>query len=75
MKAMLLFLWNRRTTVVGYIQVILGVLAASSGVFSDEALRWIVLANGLLLACLGHYNNHRVARDRQGAEQLAKRAG
>lgn len=60
MKAVLLFLWNSRTTAFGYIQVVLGVLAASDGLFSVQVLKWIILINGILTACLGHYNNLRI---------------
>lgn len=59
MKEVLLYLWGRRTTVFGYIVVILGVLAVSDKVFSPETLKWVVLANGLFGACLGHYNNRQ----------------
>lgn len=56
-KQVLLFLWNSRTTVFGYIQVIIGVLAASDGVFGPKALKIVILTNGILTAVLGHYNN------------------
>lgn len=55
------FLWSRRTTTFGYLQVILGVLVVSDGIFSAGALKWIVLSNAILLACLGHYNNRKQA--------------
>ena len=60
MKQALLFLWSSRTTLFGYIGVTLGVLAASDGLFSVKALKWIILINGILTACLGHYNNLRI---------------
>lgn len=56
----LVFLWNARTTAFGYIQVIIGVLAATDGMFTPRALKWILLTNGILTACLGHFNNLRI---------------
>ena len=60
MKTVLLFLWNSRTTVVGYMGVILGVLAASDGLFSPREVKLILLCNGILTACIGHYNNLKI---------------
>lgn len=60
MKEILKYLWDRRTTVLGYLQIVLGVLVTSQGTFSDDTLRWIVLANGVVTAILGHYNNSRI---------------
>jgi hypothetical protein len=59
-KDILSYLWNRRTTVLGYMQIILGVIVVSEGLFSDQSLKWFVLCNGILTAVLGHYNNTRV---------------
>lgn len=59
MKDILLYLWNRRTTVLGYLGVIMGVLVTSQGLFSERGLRWIVLINGIIIAVLGHYNNSK----------------
>lgn len=59
MKA-LQFLWNARTTAFGYFQVIIGVLAATDGVFTPRGLKFVILGNGLLTACLGHFNNLRI---------------
>jgi hypothetical protein len=52
--------WERRTTILGYAQVTLGVLAVSDGVLSGPALKWVVLGNGLLTALLGHYNQRKI---------------
>ncbi len=60
MNTVLLFLWNSRTTVIGYLGVVLGVLAATDGVFSPHALKFIILFNGVLTACVGHYNNLKI---------------
>ena len=60
MKTVLLFLWNSRTTVIGYVGVILGVLASTDGVLSPHALKFILLGNGILTACVGHYNNLKI---------------
>lgn len=54
------YLWERRTTVLGYIQIVLGVIVTSQGMFSDDTLRWFVLANGIVTAVLGHYNNSKI---------------
>jgi hypothetical protein len=58
----LTYLWSVRTTAFGYIQVVLGVLAASD-ILPPPALKYVMLANAMLLAILGHYNNLRL---RQG---------
>jgi len=60
MMQTLAFLWNSRTTALGYLVVVLGVLAATDGIFSQRTLRIILLANGVVTACLGHYNNLRI---------------
>lgn len=65
MNEILTYLWNVRTTAFGYIQVVLGVLAASD-VLPPVALKWVVLINAMLLAVLGHYNNLKL-RQQQGA--------
>lgn len=54
------YVWGRRTTALGYVQVTIAVLAASSGVFSPGQLSTIILVNALLTAWLGHYNNSRI---------------
>jgi hypothetical protein len=59
LERILTYLWERRTTVLGYLVVVLGYLATSDQ-FSKEALGWIILANGLVTAILGHYNNSRI---------------
>jgi hypothetical protein len=53
------YLWSVRTTAFGYIQVVLGVLAASD-VLPPEALKYVMLANAMLLAILGHFNNMKL---------------
>ena len=60
MKTILQFIWNSRTTALGYFVIVLGVLAATDGMFSPKTLKWILLVNGILTACLGHYNNLRI---------------
>ena len=71
MKQVLVYLWNSRTTVFGYVQIVLGVLATTDGIFAPKALKWILLGNGILTACLGHYNNS--VKNRQ-AENVAPAA-
>lgn len=53
------YLWSIRTTAFGYLQVILGVLAVSGDLFGTFALKCFILANAMLLAILGHYNNRK----------------
>ena len=60
MKELLLYLWGHRTTVLGYLQIILGVLVTSQDMLSEPALKWIVLINGIVTAILGHYNNSKI---------------
>lgn len=59
MKETLLYLWSRRTTVLGYAIVILGVLATAQDLFTERQLKWVLLINGILTAILGHYNNSK----------------
>lgn len=56
MLEVLKYLWSRRTTALGYIVVVLGVLAASSK-FSKETVDWFLLVIGVVTAVLGHHNN------------------
>ena len=60
MSEVLKYLWERRTTVLGYLQIILGVLATSQGMLSEATLQWVVLINGVVTAILGHYNNSKI---------------
>jgi hypothetical protein len=57
------YLWSRRTTVFGYVQVFLGVLAATDGIFAPHALKYVILANGLVTAGIGHYNNTQLKKN------------
>lgn len=59
MKKAFRYLWRRRTTAFGYIVISLGVIASSDGIFSAQAMKYILLVNGILTACLGHYNNRK----------------
>ena len=60
--------WERRTTILGYIVLVLGVLA-SSNKFTKDTIEWFLLINGVVTAILGHYNNSRIraaaARDEE----------
>lgn len=60
MSAILKYLWDHRTTTLGYIQIILGVAMISQDLFSAGAMKWIVFANGCVTAVLGHYNNSQI---------------
>lgn len=57
------YLWSRRTTAWGYIVIILGVLATSDGIFSPLVLKCLILANGVVTACIGHYNNSQIKKN------------
>jgi len=59
--AWLVYVWSRKTTAFGYFVVILGVVATSSVVPKDW-LPWVLLANGVITASLGHYNNAKLKR-------------
>lgn len=63
---MLKYLWENRTKVSGYAVVILGVLATSSNVLPPGLLKWIILTNGVVVACIGHYND---MQQKRGAAQ------
>jgi hypothetical protein len=65
MRSAVLFLWNSRTTALGYLVVVLGVLAATDGIFSPRTLKVLLLANGIVTACLGHYNNLKIRQANQ----------
>lgn len=53
------YLWGRRTTALGYVVVVLGVLATSKK-FTSETVEWFVLVIGVVTAVLGHHNNAQV---------------
>ncbi len=69
MKAVLQYLWDNRTTALGYLGIILGVLVTSQDMLSTPALKWAMLINGIVTAILGHYNNSRI---RAAAAQAEK---
>lgn len=69
MNAILRYLWDNRTTALGYLQIILGVLVTSQDMLSASALKWVVLINGIVTAVLGHYNNSRI---RAAAAQVVR---
>lgn len=60
MSDVLKYLWERRTTALGYLQIILGVLVTSQDMLSESTLKWVVLVNGIVTAVLGHYNNSKI---------------
>lgn len=70
----LTYLWNRRTTVFGYIQTALGFMVATQGMFSEGVLRWLVFSNGLLTVLIGHYNNSQLKQS-YGTMALQKDPG
>jgi hypothetical protein len=58
-RTILTYLWERRTTVLGYVVTTLGILAASSK-FTQSTVEWFLLINGIITALLGHYNNRQL---------------
>lgn len=62
------FLWARRTTVLGYIVVVLGVLSTSNK-FAPETVEWFVLIIGVVTAVLGHHNNAQVKAAAKAEEE------
>lgn len=54
-------IWDNRTKVLGYLQVVIGALAVADPVIlaqllGPHGLKWVLLANGLLTAAVGHHN-------------------
>lgn len=60
LKSTFFYLLSRKTTAFGYVQVGLGVLAATDGLFTIKTTKWLILVNGLVTAAIGHYNNLRL---------------
>lgn len=59
LQTILAYLWDRRTTVLGYVVTALGIMATSE-LFTATQVKWFLLINGILTAILGHYNNRQV---------------
>lgn len=57
-QTILTYLWERRTTVLGYVVTALGIMATSD-LFTETQIKWFLLVNGILTAILGHYNNRQ----------------
>lgn len=68
MKAVLSYLWERRTTVLGYVVTVLGVLATSNK-FDSSTVEWFVLTIGIITALLGHGNNVILKRQELSSKQ------
>jgi hypothetical protein len=68
--AALRWLWSRRTTSIGYVQVTLGVLATATDVLPAVAIKWIVLASGLMTALIGHHNVMKAKRESAAVEAV-----
>ena len=60
MSTIFKYLWDNRTTALGYLGIVLGVLATAQDLLSESALKWVLLGNGIVTAVLGHYNNSRI---------------
>lgn len=60
----ILNLWKSHgTKILGFAQVTVGVLAVADGVFSDQALKYVLLASGLLTAWRGFFNSQQMKAD------------
>lgn len=64
LKKILQWLFENRTKVLGYTQVMLGALAVADAellraVLGDNGPRWIILLSGVLTAIVGHYNSSK----------------
>lgn len=64
MKEILKYLWERRTTTLGYIGIVASVWAAAD-VFDAGTVKVLLLVNATVTAVLGHYNNHQVKKEEQ----------
>ena len=52
--------WKKHgTKMIGFAQVTVGVLAVADGIFSEMALKYILLASGLLTAWRGFFNSQQ----------------
>jgi len=54
------WIWSHRTKTIGFVSVVLGVLATSTAI-PEGWLKWFVLANGLVTAAVGFFNSQRPA--------------
>jgi hypothetical protein len=61
-QTILNYLWANRTTAFGYVQVALGFMVATQGLFEENTMKWLLFFNGLLTALLGHYNNAQIRK-------------
>lgn len=57
MRAILKLWRGHGTKILGFAQVTVGVLAVADGIFTAMALKWILLASGLLTAWRGYFNS------------------
>ena len=54
-------LWRSHgTKILGFAQVTVGVLAVADGIFDEHALKYVLLASGLLTAWRGYFNSAQV---------------
>jgi len=54
----LIELWRTSgTKLLGFLQVTIGVLAASTGIFPEPLLKYLIVASGLLTAWRGYVNS------------------
>lgn len=56
------YIWSRRTTAFGLIQITIATLAQQGDLFSATGLKRLMLVNALLLAWLGVFNNMQIKK-------------
>jgi hypothetical protein len=62
MKRALVFLWTNRTRTLGFIGGVLGILAASTDIFSPQAIKYMLLTGSLLTYAVGQFNSWQANR-------------
>jgi hypothetical protein len=65
MKTLYEFVMSHATKLLGFSQITVGVLAVADGIFTDKALKYILLASGLLTAWRGFFNSLQINKDSQ----------
>lgn len=55
---LLLFIWNNRTMTMAVMQIVLSQMA-TSGLFGDYAVKWLMLSTGILTGLIALHNKVR----------------
>jgi len=64
MKDAWCYLWQRRTTVLGYLITVAG-LATAGHLIPHPYADWLSILTGSAVSALGHYNNAKIKRQEQ----------